>query len=305
MVSSQYDEFGLFHENAEEWGLVLDGPPTVERISVTLDDGRSISGLRWGDGPADLVLLHGGAQNAHTFDTVALALGGNLVCLDLPGHGHSDGGGPQGIEPTSMAVDLARALELVASTPVTLVGMSLGGLCAISLSHQRPDLVTQLCLIDITPGVTGDKAAHITAFINGPSGFESFEDLVARTMEHNPTRSEQSLRRGILHNAIQLDDGTWVWRWAQHRDGVASVAPDREDLWASLGSLKIPVLLVRGMAPGSVVDDADEERFLSEVPNSSVAHVDDAGHSIQGDQPIVLAALLGALVAEDPVTPPG
>ena len=304
MVSSQYDEFGLFHENAEEWGLVLDGPPTVERISVTLDDGRSISGLRWGDGPADLVLLHGGAQNAHTFDTVALALGGNLVCLDLPGHGHSDGGGPQGIEPTSMAVDLARALELVASTPVTLVGMSLGGLCAISLSHQRPDLVTQLCLIDITPGVTGDKAAHITAFINGPSGFESFEDLVARTMEHNPTRSEQSLRRGILHNAIQLDDGTWVWRWAQHRDGVASVAPDREDLWASLGSLKIPVLLVRGMAPGSVVDDADEERFLSEVPNSSVAHVDDAGHSIQGDQPLVLAALLGALVAEEPVTPP-
>lgn len=305
MVSSQYDEFGLFHENAEEWGLVLDGPPTVERISVTLDDGRSISGLRWGDGPADLVLLHGGAQNAHTFDTVALALGGNLVCLDLPGHGHSDGGGPQGIEPTSMAVDLARALELVASTPVTLVGMSLGGLCAISLSHQRPDLVKQLCLIDITPGVTGDKAAHITAFINGPSGFESFEDLVARTMEHNPTRSEQSLRRGILHNAIQLDDGTWVWRWAQHRNGVASVAPDREDLWASLSSLKIPVLLVRGMAPGSVVDDADEERFLSEVPNSSVAHVEGAGHSIQGDQPIVLAALLGALVAEDPVTPPG
>ena len=203
-----------------------------------------------------------------------------------------------------MAPDLARAIESVTSTPVTLVGMSLGGLCAIALSHQRPDLVTQLCLIDITPGVTGDKAAHITAFINGPSGFDSFEDLVARTMKHNPTRSEQSLRRGILHNAVQLDDGTWVWRWARHRDGVTTAAPDREDLWAALGGLEIPVLLIRGMAPGSVVDDDDEQRFLAEVPRSSVARVEGAGHSIQGDQPLVLAALLHELVDGAPSTPP-
>ena len=38
-----------------------------------------------------LVLLHGGSQNAHTFDTVAMALDRPLVAIDLPGHGHSDG----------------------------------------------------------------------------------------------------------------------------------------------------------------------------------------------------------------------
>ena len=32
----------------------------------------------------------GGAQNAHTWDIVALALNRPLVGLDLPGHGHSD-----------------------------------------------------------------------------------------------------------------------------------------------------------------------------------------------------------------------
>ena len=36
------------------------------------------------------VLLHGGGQNAHTWDTVALALDRPLLAVDLPGHGHSD-----------------------------------------------------------------------------------------------------------------------------------------------------------------------------------------------------------------------
>ena len=44
------------------------------------------------------VLLHGGSQNAHTWDTVAMALDRPLVAIDLPGHGHSDGPGdrPEG-----------------------------------------------------------------------------------------------------------------------------------------------------------------------------------------------------------------
>jgi pimeloyl-ACP methyl ester carboxylesterase len=289
-----YDEFGLFHENAAEWGLALDAPPHVERITVTLADGRMLSGLRWGVGTPTMVLLHGGAQNAHTYDTVALALGGALLCLDLPGHGHSDGGAGGQLDPSSMAADVSEAITALCPDPIMLVGMSLGGLCAIAIAASRPELVARLVLIDITPGVTGDKAAHITDFINGPPGFESFEDLVARTMAFNPTRSESSLRRGILHNAVQLDDGTWVWRWARHRGGVATVSPERVDLWASVASLAMPVVLLRGMAQGSVVDDDDEARFLAEAPHGEVVRVQGAGHSIQGDQPLELAALLAS-----------
>ena len=88
-----YDEFGLFHENAEEYGLPFDVPPVVRRVSVEVAPGRSLSALVWGDGEPELVLLHGGAQNAHTWDTVAMALDRPLVAVDLPGHGHSDGPG--------------------------------------------------------------------------------------------------------------------------------------------------------------------------------------------------------------------
>ena len=85
-----YDEMGMFRENCDEVGLPWKGQPTVERLQVDVGGGRHISGMVWGSGPAELILLHGGAQNAHTWDTVALALHRPLVAIDLPGHGRSD-----------------------------------------------------------------------------------------------------------------------------------------------------------------------------------------------------------------------
>ena len=294
-----YDELGLFDENADEWGLVLDGTPVVRRTAAVLDDGRAISGLLWGEQPPRIVLLHGGAQNAHTYDTVALALGDDLAALDLPGHGHSDGPSEAGINPAAHADDIAAAIRALCEPPVMLVGMSLGGLVALHLADRHPDLVARLVLIDITPGVTGEKSSHITDFINGPPGFASFDDLLARTIEYNPTRSVSSLRRGILHNAVQLDDGSWVWRWARHRTlGAGRVsAPPASDLWQAISRLGVPLMLVRGMAPGSVVDDADEAMLLELQPSARVEHVAEAGHSVQGDQPLVLAALLRSFSA--------
>jgi len=84
-----YDEFGMFHENAAEYGIDF-VPPTVRREAVAMPDGRVISSLVWGVGEPEVVFIHGGGQNAHTWDTVALALGRPLLAVDLPGHGHSD-----------------------------------------------------------------------------------------------------------------------------------------------------------------------------------------------------------------------
>jgi hypothetical protein len=53
-----YDEFGLFHENAEEYGLPFDRPPTVRRVSAEVAPGRRLSALVWGD-EADPELILG------------------------------------------------------------------------------------------------------------------------------------------------------------------------------------------------------------------------------------------------------
>jgi pimeloyl-ACP methyl ester carboxylesterase len=295
VADTPYDEYSLFHENIDEWNLNVEVPP-VQRFFIAVDGLRQLSGLSWGVGEPEFVLIHGGAQNAHTFDTVALALQRPLLALDLPGHGHSDPS-PYGSSAISMhARDVARALEQLTSAPVPLVGMSLGGLTSILVASERPDLVRTLVLIDITPGVNADKARHITNFVNGPATFDNFDELLARTIEHNPTRSISSLRRGILHNAVQRSDGSWIWRHQQHGPSTLE-APPVGNLWDTLGSLTMPVTLVRGMARGSVVDDEDEAELLSRLPGATIVHVEEAGHSIQGDQPVVLAKILDELTS--------
>ena len=287
----EYDEFGLFHENAEEFGLPYTGRPDVRRVSVPVSDGRQLSALVWGHAAPELVLLHGGGQNAHTWDTVAMALGIPLVAVDLTGHGHSDGARPDSSR-LAVAEDVATVVEALAPEARAVVGMSFGGLTSLALYAVAPALVRRLVLVDVTPGVTPGKASAIADFLNGPKSFADFDEILARTMQYNPTRSESSLRRGILHNAEQQPDGSWVWRHQRHEHRGINDRPEPGDLWEVVSSIRVPLMLVRGMRDGSVVDDDDELELRRRSPHARVEHVAEAGHSVQGDAPLELAALI-------------
>lgn len=289
-----YDEFGLLHENAAEAGLHLEpgALPAVRRVVVDVPSGHQISALVWGQEPPEIVLLHGGAQNAHTWDTVLLALGRPAVALDLPGHGHSQWRDTKDYRPPAMADDIAAAIVELAPSAHTLVGMSLGGLTAVATLAAHPQLVERIAVVDVTPGVNRDKAAEITAFIAGPETFASFDEILERTIAFNPTRSEASLRRGVLHNAMPLDDGTWVWRYdLPTGDRLEDLDARFADLWEAFGAIEQPMLFLRG-GTSPVVDDDDVAELRRRKPDVEVVVVEGAGHSIQGDRPVELADLL-------------
>jgi pimeloyl-ACP methyl ester carboxylesterase len=298
-----YDEFGLLHENAFELGLDITEFPIRRREFVPLSDDRLISAIVWGTTTPDVVMIHGGGQNAHTWDSTLLALGRPALAIDLPGHGHSDGPAdswPSGhADPEGIANDLKVVIETLAPSAHCIVGLSLGGLAAIALLHTAPELVRSLVLLDITPGVVREDALPIINFLEGPREFSSFDELLQRTIEHNPTRSESSLSRGILHNAIQNDDGTWTWRYRRHVSknmiGEGSQPPDSEHMWTYLANAQCPVVLLRGTRSQSALSEAHEARFRSVMPSGRVDLVD-AGHSIQGDAPMVVAHILEQLL---------
>ncbi len=320
MTLLPYDEFGLFHENAGEYGLPFDTPPPVRRVDVevetTASNTRTVSALIWGSGEPRLVFVHGGAQNAHTWDTVALDLGVPLVAVDLPGHGHSGWRDDGAYTPVNLADDLAVVVRSLAPNARAVVGMSLGGLTSMELAARHSDLVQRLVLVDITPGVNQQKAKAVIDFVDGPQSFASFDDLLARTIQHNPTRTESSLRRGILHNAHQSGDGSWQWNYdrrsharsrdegdapvagAAGGDGVGEAVIEAtvfSPLWDDFSSVRCPILLVRGsLSP--VVDDADVVEATRRQPSLRVEVVEGAGHSIQGDRPRELAALIRSAV---------
>ena len=303
-----YDEFGLFHENIAEFALDVADMPVVERVDTVVaadDDGpRVVSALRWGDSAPDVVFVHGGAQNAHTWDTVALCLGRPTLAVDLPGHGHSGWRSDGAYSPMNMADDLAVVIAELAPTARVVVGMSLGGMTAMELAVRHPSLVASLVMVDITPGVNAAKTKAVTDFVDGPQSFASFDELLARTTEFNPTRSESSLRRGILHNAQQLPDGSWAWRYDRgsrarsSADGDTAAADDAapsddqpSPMWDHFEAIGCPMMLVRGsLSP--VVDDDDVAEARRRQPDLVVEVVDGAGHSVQGDRPVELAGLL-------------
>ncbi len=323
-----YNEFGLFHENIAEFELPVGELPPVERVSVQLrsGSGRTVSALRWGVGAADVVFVHGGAQNAHTWDTVALALGRPALAVDLPGHGHSAWRDDGAYTPHNLADDIAVMVEEHAPTARVIVGMSLGGLTSMELAVRHPALVRRLVLVDITPGVDQQKAKAVLDFVDGPQEFASFEDLLDRTIRFNPTRSESSLRRGILHNAVQARDGSWQWRYdrSSHvrsrdetdtngesgdslraagdsggdisRSGMRPVASKAmSPMWDDFGSVAVPLTLVRG-STSPVVDDDDVAEARKRQPGIDVRVIEGAGHSVQGDRPVELATVVEDLI---------
>ncbi len=188
--------------------------------------------------------------------------------------------------------DLAVVVAELAPTARGVVGMSLGGVSSIALAAHAPELVRALVLVDITPGVTAEKAAPVTNFVNGPASFASFDELLARTIEHNPGRSESSLRRGILHNAVQREDGSWVWRYARFRtEPVGGPSRVRRLVGGRLRAHRArPVGARARRGPWWTTRTSPSSCGASRRPGWS--GVEGAGHSVQGDRPLELAAIL-------------
>jgi esterase len=306
---AEYDEFGLLAFNAEHAGVPFAGRPPARRVSVDVGDGTSVSAIVWGgsgssavpgeDGePApDLVYLHGGGQNAHTWDTVLVGLDVPALAIDLPGHGHSDWRADKDYSPPVLADAAAAAIRAHARTPAFVVGMSMGGMTTIALAARHPELVRGAVIVDVTPG-SGARVAKLSdaqkgavALTSGPRSFASFEAMVDAAVASSPHRSRASLARGVAHNARPADDGTWVWRYDRDRNEGQRSPQAFHALWDDLSASQAPMTLVRG-GDSLFTHDEDIEEFLRRKPGTPVHVVPGSGHSVQSDRPRALVAII-------------
>jgi pimeloyl-ACP methyl ester carboxylesterase len=298
-MSQPESEFSSLIDVAAELGLDRADLPTVVRRDVDAEPPMSV--LVWGEAEPELVFLHGGGQNAHTWDLVALQLDRPAIAIDLPGHGHSGWRADRDYGPLANAGPVATVIERLAPSAAAVVGMSLGGLTTIRLAAARPELVRRAVIVDVTPGsreatramTTEQRGA--TALIDGQRVFASREEMVEAAVRASPRRPASAVRRGVVHNSRQQPDGTWVWRYDVRDFSGERALAERRGLWDDLSSLRMPCLFVIGGESGfATAGDLDEVR--RRVPSVHIESVPGAGHAVQSDRPKPLAELIEAFI---------
>ena len=292
-----FDEFSLLRDNAEDAGLPWTAAPLVRRASANVD-GRRVSAIVWGDAPAEAVLLHGGAQNAHTWDTVALALQQPLVAVDLPGHGRSDWRDDADYGVQTMADDVAETVRALAPSASTVVGIGLGAPVGLLVADRLGSSIARLVLIDSASGVrtaaspdaaAPSQAAERVAAFTAHHRFATLDEMIDRTLAYSAGRGSRAVRRGVHHNAQQQDDGSWSWRWDPRQRGERDYAFDATA--AALARFGGPILLVRGELSDIVTDELASS-FAAVHSDTELVTMIGAGHAVQGDRPVELAQTL-------------
>lgn len=284
-------EFSHLDAEAAELGVPLQ---RAERVSLALDDARTLSALRFGDEAPRVVFAHGAGLNAHTWDRTVLALGLPALALDLPGHGDSSWRDDADYDPARLAPDVARAIESWAAEPVALVGHSLGGLTALHVAASRPDLVARIVLVDILPGAGADGSAQLARFYERLD-FDSIDDVLDHAGAFGLGGAREKARRSVELNTRTRPDGRVEWKHHMARimsplaPDARPAAPDADAARRALEAAAAPIDLVA--AEHGFLSRADVDTFRAARPGDAV-HPVASSHNVQETAYLELAGLI-------------
>lgn len=213
--------------------------------------------------------LWGGANRAIMQAIEANGIG--VLCIDFE-------------DDASISTMAARALYSCQG-PLIPIGFSMGGIVALEMYRQASQRIWAMGLIDTT------------AFpdTRGTERIRQQQDILAGHLERVVL---DELKPNYLA-ACHAKDGDLL---ALLRDMAMTLGPDvfiaqsealrtRGDLSPVLANITVPVLLACGRED-SLCPPALHERLATMIPNASMFIVEDAGHIVPLEQPVILAGLI-------------
>lgn len=234
--------------------------PMQERF-VTLADGRRVALLENRQAASEqpqkplLIALHGWLDNGASFLPLAPYLDDfHLVCVDLPGHGHSD-------HKTTPYVfvdwldDLYQITQAAGWSRFTLLGHSLGALIASAYAGVFPEQIERLVLLEgLGPLTQPDEAvpAQIKrALLNrsrtrerSAAGFTSIDEAVAARCKVANITPEAA--RLICERQLEERAGRWQWRSDPRLRDLSPLRMSEGQAQALIRAICCPVLFIRG-----------------------------------------------------------
>lgn len=252
-------------------------PATTSTDRYLTVNGLRLHYLDWGDSakPA-MILIHGIARHAHTFDHIApeFARDYRVIALDMRGHGDS-AWSPEG---AYLVEDHVRDLEAVIREldlrRVTLLGNSTGGRVVQVYAGLHADMVERLIVEDVGPerpqSIADSFARRVAQEANG---WASEDELVKQLVAQNPRTPEPQLRTYAHFGTTQRGDGRLVWK----RDPSLVKGFVETELWQYVSKITAPTIYVLGGA-SPIVPAATAQRLKQSLPNCEVVTMPGLGH---------------------------
>jgi len=237
-----------------------------------------------GHGPL-VLLLHGlGSSSADWQQQVrALEDDHRVLRCDLRGHGDSEK--PAGRYDIALfAEDVAQLLRRVDAGPADVVGISMGGMIALQLAVDHPELVRRLVIVNTGAEVVPRSLAQRLMvwqrlLMARLLPMTSTAGVVAKRLFPKP---EQDGLRQQFESSWGRND-----RGAYFRSLQAIVGWSVID---ALGEVEQPTLYVSGDRDYTPL--AVKEQCAMRMPDARVALVEDSGHATPIDQPEVFNELV-------------
>ncbi|MBO2453088.1 alpha/beta hydrolase [Actinomadura barringtoniae] len=225
-------------------------------------DGIRTRYKQWGTTGPPIVLVHGFAESADTWDRVAgvLAADHRVYALDLTGWGYSQRRGPYDAE--HEAAQLLGLLDALHLDRATLVGHSTGAAVAAAAALRAPDRVGGLVFLDGDGLNTGAGA--------GADDLKSvFPNPYRTTLLRLAVRSDWVIRQiygSQCGPACPRLDRAGVRQWRR----PLQVAGAEDALWSMKGIVGLPAArlaaLTRVKVPKKVIFGTDDDVFSRSSP---------------------------------------
>ena len=254
-------------------------------------DGLDLVADCYGDpGNQAIIFAHGGGQTRHAWGMAAKTMGQQgfyAVAFDSRGHGDSDWCPKGNYQLSAYGKDMGNLAKQL-NDPI-VVGASLGGLSAISATHEvEMGIFDAVVLVDITPRMQTDGVAKVLGFMGEKleEGFGSLQEAADAIAMYMPHRKKPKSLDGLAKNLRLGDDGRYRWHWDPKfvsSDNRPTMEGHAERLYSIASEIREPMLLIRGQMSELVSEEAVKE-FMQRIPNAQTVDIADAGHMIAGDK---------------------
>jgi esterase len=267
--------------------------PADRNVTV---NGLNIHYLDWGSPEKPpLILLHGIARTAHTFDHIAphFAATHHVIAVDMRGHGDS-AWDPQGSYVVEDYVkDVAALIAQLKLRKIVLWGNSTGGRVAQMIAGQSPELVTAVIVEDVGPErpreVSNRRADRMA---NEADGWATSDDMLVQVKKENPRTPEPALKELVRYGSKPRADGRIVWK----RDPAILNGFVPTELWATVRKIKAPVIYILGGA-SNIVPAQTQMDIRCELPQAEIVMMPGLGHYPSDEQPKEFLAIVDRFLA--------